>query len=750
MFFGILNLQYIIEAKENVAKWNILMINFQKFKMFFLLSNILLIIFSCGKSRIEVSVDFKKTSNTKTEIEQLTLSAVYPNHSNWNDYVKISDSNLAPYSQSEITCAPGTDIGLQACIHAGERFKATLTSINSCASISAKDSLEVFNWKCVEGNNKITIYSIGLKESKGLKDLIDFSSDPVWKENFLQLLKDGQVIKSSESSIWWNNEVLALPENTGSTTVISDDGSDIGRIFVLNNDSTLPGFEILDSKTAIVINPDFTLFGNNLSSQNCNTTDASSTSPDFQCLLFGTGINHLWIEGNFDITTGGTIYFNDLMFSQIRNSNFKRNGNLKSMMLLGNTNSNKFVNLNFHGKLGNSNIFETKSTTNSNLFYNIQSVTSGTVLQGFYIFGDENIIIKLKAHNNATNSNISVAGNDNIISEVLVANGYSSGFSIASGALRNTLLNITAINNLGYGIKVGNGNHDNLFQNILAVNNESGIRAMGDSFDAIYSDIALMYNTNIGISVQGFNNSFINKLVVGNNGTDCTVISGATSGLIDTTCTDSGNDESNSYSGQSSTATLYTNRDVSSSFVGKVSVTDTENQTNTNGAEAVSSSLDYIHFENFWRTWGVDGSAFPNSNNRSHCSNGFCRIWDNRLSSGDTLLLNHSFDFVAGNEVFTADSICPSAVHGNQTLTNLNSTPSTFLKYATEIMFDDIGNDNGLCESNESCIYSPNFGVYQGEGDYLSNGTCVFQDGTVTGVIMYAYPNNGGVSIIVM
>jgi hypothetical protein len=58
-------------------------------------------------------------------------------------------------------------------------------------------------------------------------------------------------------------------------------------------------------------------------------------------------------------------------------------------------------------------------------------------------------------------------------------------------------------------------------------------------------------------------------------------------------------------------------------------------------------------------------------------------------------------------------------------------------------MQDEIGDDDGLCESNEACIYSPNFGVYQGHGDYLVGGTCTFQNGTVTGVQMYAYPNNG-------
>jgi len=57
-------------------------------------------------------------------------------------------------------------------------------------------------------------------------------------------------------------------------------------------------------------------------------------------------------------------------------------------------------------------------------------------------------------------------------------------------------------------------------------------------------------------------------------------------------------------------------------------------------------------------------------------------------------------------------------------------------------MFDGSGNDNGVCESNEACLYAPNFGVYQGEGALAE---CVYQDaaGPVVGVTMYGYLTNG-------
>ncbi len=80
------------------------------------------------------------------------------------------------------------------------------------------------------------------------------------------------------------------------------------------------------------------------------------------------------------------------------------------------------------------------------------------------------------------------------------------------------------------------------------------------------------------------------------------------------------------------------------------------------------------------------------------------------------------------------------AVHGYRA--QIDYIGNTYLINAIEIFEDSVGDDDGLCESNEDCIYSPNYGAYQGEGDYLSGGTCNFSDGSVSTVNMYAYPTS--------
>ncbi len=80
---------------------------------------------------------------------------------------------------------------------------------------------------------------------------------------------------------------------------------------------------------------------------------------------------------------------------------------------------------------------------------------------------------------------------------------------------------------------------------------------------------------------------------------------------------------------------------------------------------------------------------------------------------------------------------CPSSVHGD--ISQLDGSGHTFLLNAIEIPSTS-GNNNGLCESNESCAYSANLGAFQGFGDPLTTSTCTFQDGAVSGVKMYTYP----------
>jgi hypothetical protein len=68
------------------------------------------------------------------------------------------------------------------------------------------------------------------------------------------------------------------------------------------------------------------------------------------------------------------------------------------------------------------------------------------------------------------------------------------------------------------------------------------------------------------------------------------------------------------------------------------------------------------------------------------------------------------------------------------------SCGTTYLRNAVEISGNG-GNDNNMCESGETCLYTPNIGSYQGHGDLESAGT--FNDGFLTRIHLMKHKING-------
>jgi len=168
-------------------------------------------------------------------------------------------------------------------------------------------------------------------------------------------------------------------------------------------------------------------------------------------------------------------------------------------------------------------------------------------------------------------------------------------------------------------------------------------------------------------------------------------------------------------------------------------------------------SVDWVDFISPFRVWGFEGTGtFMDPSRQNACAPGqICRMYDTRLSKTDTNLLN-----AYGPSIPTSGVACPSIIDGAGDLFDPNSTGPNptiihdraghyYLKNAVEVEFDDApgANNNGLCESGEKCIYAPNAGAYQGEGDFTLQ-SCLFHNGPSDGkhlqnVTMYYYPING-------
>jgi parallel beta-helix repeat protein len=319
---------------------------------------------------------------------------------------------------------------------------------------------------------------------------------------------------------------------------------------------------------------------------------------------------------------------------------------------------------------------------------------------------------------------------------------------IADGASRNTITHVTAANGGGTagllpggGIDVGGvDNSDdppgadptlrNVLSQLVVLNSaNNGVSIRGD--ETVVAQIAVSGSDNAGIEVASTDNTFRYGLLFGLNlGGDCSIVGGPPAPGLDGNCSPTGSPD----------GTPRQVADLAGSFVGKVTADDADNASDQAGVAVAAQIEDWLSFASRFRGWGRDGAIVLDDSNRGQCSGSeTCSIWDWRLRAADTILRNTSSNGMGPNSEFLANTVCPGAAHGDVVLSD--DQGRTFLVNAQELIGDGPGDDDGLCESDEACLYSPNFGAYQGEGELL--GPCLFENGAVDGVTLYAQSVNG-------
>lgn len=626
------------------------------------------------------------TLNVKVLVPRtLTVESVYSLNGDWNDYVKNDEPGKDWYSQDNVTCVGDENGYHSSCIHGGEKKKVEITIEPSCDGLSIKEKLDAFNWICDDSQGHVVFYTQGLKENKGLKNLVTAND---WKENDVVIHEDGKAKHKSTLAKWWNNDVIPLPENVANDTVESL--ATEGAVYTLESTRTSSGYRFDADRISIVtLNDAILKYDGHSTSNNL----VSTNSHDF-----------IWLEGNY--STYPSSGASDRTFS-VYGGQFQtvRNVNSDGSIFTRYMQTSRFIRLRI-SRSADYGIY-TMYSNDGPVFYDI--IISNTQNTGFQV------------HRNSA-----------YLVNVLVVNTDSHGFS---GGGDGTFHHIGAINNSTIGFQMWAGNIATL-SHVLMMNNSSRSFGVFDATSNInFSQVAL---DNLYIGGSSTNIFFQDNAVF----TSCEVTSsGSFPGLTESpanSCSNHGD----------STAVIQNLTTLTNSIVAKIDSDDSVNNTDSSGVASYDndpSNFDWFNFESRYRAWGKDGANFPDGSNLGPCTTGTCRIWDFRLLATDSLLLNQSSNSLSSNENFLPGMPCPQAVDGSVVITN-NTTrnpQSTYLVNATEVMEDSIGNENGLCESNEACIYSPNIGPYQGEGDFKSNGTCAFQDGTVSGVTMYAYPQNG-------
>lgn len=675
-------------------------------------------------------MNWKQISSSSGTRTLVTVESVYPtNGSNWNSYVLRQMSGASPntsldvYHQTDSPCLSSTSYGPNACIHGGEKKKVSVTGKSSCSGLTLTESLNAFNWVCSSSSGTAIFYTEGLKEDYGLGNLVSSSG---WLQNSVTITDSSGNTWYSSPSAWWANTVYRLPANSSSCTAGSG-YSCIGTIALLDNagavyvlDSGVQqtmGYNITADRVSVVTSSS-SYIQNAAAASNCNAT-AGTSAPTNICVIAGTG-HFLWIEGNIYGATSPTTHFGVFLYgssrAKIKKANFQLiNGSAGYAINLINTKAidirrTRIAN-SAGGISGNAIIYSN--------FYSllIYSVSSNVIylINGSYNIG-QNLTLP---HNGSIGLYLSSPESFDVFTNTLIVDSNGTNSFFINSASSNVLSNFIVANNGGTGIGLSGGTNNN-FNNIVSTN-----------------------NTTYGISESAATtNKFTGSLLVGNNTSgDCYVTGGSAPGLLTSTCADNLTDGIQTYAGQTSSAVLRTSRSLANSFVGRIASQDSTNESNVLGLEPFASMTDWFQFSSLFRAWGPDTATTFNTT-RGYCFSGNCRIFDWRLAASDTVILNRTGDGSSSNSSYSSGAACPTEVNGNRTTTT--PTSITYLTNAVEVMGDVNGNNNSLCESGETCYYTPNFGPYQGDYTSSTYSTCTFSNGTISNVTMYI-PNSNGI-----
>jgi parallel beta-helix repeat protein len=668
-----------------------------------------------------------------------SVAPLYPsNGADWNDYVKNDGADVFEASDTAATGAePGDHTAL---LHGGEMRVVEVSSRSDCAGLSAADDLGAFDWVCDDRTGAVRFISTGLAEGAYLSDLIDFSAGK-WRANAVTGYEGGRSFGATARTVWHGNPI-----------VIDNDGGSLaagGTVYIVDRSIVLATNYTLDAdRVSLVVEPGETVVGAGFSGSVVLAKGTFANPALFQ-----------WVEGSFDGTGDTTgVELNIVRHSVLRGLS-ARNADANGVLAWYVDNSLiSDIDVDGNAQVGLSMRFVTGNRVKRIAAYSNGATIGGGVQVGDCadsFFGDirvtnnsgegftlldstGNVIHNVNATNNGnlgqlTNEGIIVfRSTNNVLANLLAANNEDIGISVSVAADSNVLLNLTSTNNGRPGLRLVTSSR-NTVMNLAAVNNfnSPGLDLFSSSENTL-ANVAVANQANYhGIQFhESQPNSFTGLLKVGSNDQDCVAPTTAGSGLmtatgigpciIDATLSD---------------ALLVEGVTAAASFVGKVTSDDTVNSSDTNGAALYDDIQDWIGFENEFRGWGVDGLAFPGETNHGRSASGIdSRIWDWSLAaSGDT--------GDAGGPVLLDELPVPS---GDDVLTHTWSGAAgstTFLRNAVEILEDDIGNDDLLCESGEDCIHTPNIGAYQGHGPLVSIGPIT--DGIVSGVTLWRYETNG-------
>ncbi len=647
------------------------------------------------------------------------IESPYNGKDNWLDYIKNDGKDIL--SASNIDCDGTETGGYASCLHVGEIRRVKLSGgiffDDPCEHLRAEDSEGAFQFTCISDSNGVSLTTVSMQDGKRFGDLILSTNPPTFKPLRIFVFQDNALIGKTEEVVWWKNPIQTLPTSGGSLNRSSN-------VYFIPNSTNISSLLTIDANKVAI---------------------ASKSDAEVR-LVGGITVNgtFAYVEGAFYGNAGGELlktnpsasflFFRESVLSQQIGSNIfdlsSSNARIKRIYLQG---------------FGSSSIAFNSTATTNNIENNyVSDLVIGNSDASRFFLGSSTAG---KRQTNHVFTNLLIHGGTDEPFFLQTSNGGLS----EGNSFRDTN-SINSYNGFTLSQTLSNGIQNTSFINLISFNSGGDLSiasTLQTNAGLAFENLAFANTGGSPIYIESVNGSvFSGKLILDSVNT-CTVTGTVTTpGITNTSCQPRDN----------SNFSLSRISDLSTAFVGQVFQNDQKNAFDTDGfitSIPANNPLSQSSFENSFRTWGINNNGVYNVSTRGGCSAG-CRIDDWSLKKTNNIIRNVN-SCPDGSDTMTqifygtgaSDNACSSYMRGSKATSN-GKCESVHLRNARELMFDGKGNDNGYCESNEDCLYTPNIGAYQGHGKIVRAklGNPKYCDdigtgGKVQNVRIFQYESNG-------
>lgn len=628
-----------------------------------------------------------------------------------------------PFSATTL-CSASTSGKYGQCANGG-MWRKIPTNESSCANLTLSESApgNWLNWRCKVVSGSATFYSVGLRDETRLADLIDVSNAPTsysWKTKTVSISKNGRAIHHSPATAWWDdNDLAPLPNSSSATQTLNT----ADKIFVQNsNVSSSKGYYLAQDGIGIVVMPGFSMKFSAINTFNNCSLSGNTTAITTRCGLFTDKKFH-WIEGEFDsdaADTGLAYHFlgNGAHRSLFRYASFVRGtdyaqalhcygckGLLMQRSRMAHTEEG-FVG-DYQGANASSHILITES-----IFSGIENSAVGFFGHSSYPGTDNGVTRSVIVGSGANAVNTGGAG----VNTHNAPNTYAHLITMAQMNTRGfyysqsnyvSASQVLALSNSGrlFVVDTSSGSPNHLrFAQIM-----SWLHGTPDATNYVFQLDAA--GTSLTANLSG-------NLWHNHAGTYAAYTP-----------------DYNAFSNSAGGGSGWTQTNLATSVAGSIVGQASSDSVASGVTFTYSPSMILARFENPFRAILKDALITSTSiPSKGTCTGGTCRLFDYRIKNSDSEVRNKLGTFTPG-------AACPASL--SDAAYSTQGVSNKYLYNAAEVLFDGNGDEDGLCESNEECIYQPNVGAYLGEGS-MHSSACVFTDGAnFQNIKMYGYATNG-------